>query len=260
MVNITRALVNELKNRTWVGMMKCKKALVDANGDMEKAIEELRKQGLAKARSKADRETSEGALVIETTENKTYVVGISCETDFLANSPRYTDMLNEALWLLKEQKTKEDIKTMIDANYSLEMGENLQITNLDTVEGESFGVYIHSNKKVASVVVGRAWVDEDKLRQVAMHVTALNPEFLSPNDIDAETLAKEKDIQLESMKNDPKMAGKPDNILEMIIEWKMDKFKSEISLLEQEFIINPDQKVKDFIGEDNVVAFYRYVI
>lgn len=258
-MEITASMVKELRDRTGIGMMECKKALTEANGDIELAIENLRKRGLAKAASKADREASEGAIKIVMEGNDAYVVSVSCETDFLANSPRFEDLLNDVVAELKAGKTADDAKAMIDERYSLEMGENIQVKDFEVVSGDVLGIYTHSNKKLASIVVGNTWADEEKLKQVAMHVVASNPQYLDTKDIPAEVLEKEKTIQLDIMKQDPKMEGKPDQVLLQIIEGKMGKFAGEISLLEQPFVINPDQKVKDFIW-DTLVSFKRYSI
>ena len=260
-MEITASLVKELRERTWIGMMECKKALTATNGDIELAIEELRKKGLAKAASKADREAFEGAIKVVVEGDKAYIVSVSCETDFLANSDRFKDMLSSVVAELKAGKTAEDAKAMIDRDYSLEMGENLQVRDFKVVTGTKIGAYVHSNNKLAAIVVSwDASSDEEKLKQVAMHVTAANPEFLRASDISEEVVEKEKAIQLEAMKNDPKTAGKPDEVLLKIIEGKMGKFKSEISLLEQNFVINPDIKVKDFVWENSLTAFYRISI
>jgi len=259
-MEITASLVKELRERTGIWMMECKKALSATNGDIELAIEELRKKGLAKAAAKADREASEGAIKIVTEGNKAYVVSVSCETDFLANSDRYKDMLNSVVELLKSGKTAEDAKAMIDSDYALEMWENLQVKDFVVYEWVNVWAYVHSNNKVAALVLSKVACDDEKLKQVAMHITAANPEFLAASDISSEVIEKEKSIQLEMMKNDPKMAGKPDEVLLKIIEGKMSKFASEVSLLEQAFVINPDQKVKDFIWNDSIKAFYRFTI
>lgn len=259
-MEITASLVKELRERTGIGMMECKKALTAANWDIEVAIEELRKKGLAKAASKADREALEWAIKVVIEWNKAYVVSVSCETDFLANSDRYKTMLSDVVEVLKSGKTAEDAKAMIDNNYSLEMGENLQVRDFQVIEGASVGAYVHSNNKLAAVVVAKVETSEEKLKQVAMHITAANPDFLAASDISPEVIEKEKAIQLEIMKNDPKMAGKPENVLLNIIEGKMAKFASEVSLLEQAFVINPDQKVKDFIWADSLSGFYRFSI
>lgn len=259
-MEITASLIKELRERTWIGLMECKKALIATNWDIELAIEELRKKWLAKAALKADRDTSEWAIKIVIKWDKAYIVSVKCETDFLANSDRYQDMLNDVLSFLESGKTIEDAKNMIDNNYSLEMWENLQIKDFMVVSWKSIWAYVHSNNKLAAVVVSNKEVPEEKLKQVAMHVTAANPEFLRASDISDDVIEKEKSIQLEIMKNDPKMAGKSDEVLLKIIEGKMSKFASEVALLEQVFVVNPDQKVKDFIWEDTISAFYRFSI
>ncbi len=259
---ITAAQIKELREITGIGMMECKKALTETDGDMEKAIEELRKKGLAKAAKKSDRDTFEGGIKILTEGNKAYVVSVSCETDFLANSDKFKAMLEKVAEFLKENgaDSKEAAQEFINSNYALEMGENLQISNYKIVEGDVVAEYVHSNGKLAALVVAKDGTDQEKVRQVAMHVTASNPEYLSPEEISDEALEKEKSIQLEMMKNDPKMEGKPEDVLLKIIEGKMGKFKSEISLTEQPFVIDPNTKVKDFIWEGNLQAFYRFSI
>lgn len=259
-MEITASLVKELRERTWIWMMECKKALVATSWDMELAIEELRKKWLSKASAKADRETFEWAIKIVTENGNAYVVSVSCETDFLANSDRYKDMLNSVVDCLRKDESIEEAQEMVNKEYSLEMWENLQVRDYKKYEWASVWAYVHSNNKLASLVVAKVTADEDKLKQVAMHITATNPDFLSANDISQDVVDKEKSIQLEIMKNDPKMAGKPDEVLLKIIDGKMNKFKEDISLLEQAFVINPSQKVKDFIGENTLSAFYRFTI
>jgi len=259
---ITAAQVKELRERTGIGMMECKKALTETDGDMEKAIEELRKKGLSKAAKKADRETLEWGIKVITEGGKAYVLSISCETDFLAISDKFKAMLQDICEYLQANgaESKEAAQELINSNYALELGENLQIQDYKVVEWWVAASYVHSNGKLAAVVIAKAWTDMEKAKQVAMHITAANPEYLSPDDISEEVIEKEKSIQLEIMKNDPKMGNKSDDILLKIIGGKMGKFKSEISLLEQAFVINPDQKVKAFIWEDSIESFYRFSI
>lgn len=261
-MTITAAMVKELRERTGIGMMECKKALTETNGDMDKAIEELRKKGLAKAAKKADREALEGGIKILSEGSKSYVLSVSCETDFLAKSDKFKAMLDVLVNFLKEngEDSKADAQEKINGDYALEMGENLQIKDYVVVEGGTTGSYVHSNGKVAALVVAEGSADEEKLKQVAMHATAANPEYLSPDDISDEIVEKEKALQLEIMKNDPKMAEKPEQVLVKIIEGKMGKFKSEISLLEQAFVIDPNMKVKAFLGDTTLSSFTRYVI
>jgi len=259
---ITAAQVKELREITWIGMMECKKALTETGGDMEKAIEELRKKGLAKAAKKAARETLEGGIHIHTDGGTAHVVSISCETDFLANSDKFKAMLHDITDYLKDNgdDSKDAAQEKINKEYALELGENLQLKNYQTYSWGMTTSYVHSNGKLAALIVAKAGTDEEKVKQVAMHVTAANPEYLSPNDISDEVVEKEKSIQLDIMKNDPNMGNKSDDVLLKIIEWKMWKFKWEISLLEQAFVIDPNTKVKAFIGEDTIEAFYRFSV
>ena len=260
-MTITLDMIKELRERTGIGMMEVKKALTETNGDMELAIAELRKKGLAKAAKKADREALEGGIKILTDGGKAYVLSVSCETDFLANSDKFKAMMDVLVNFLKDNgaDSKEAAQEKINGDYALEMGENLQIKDYAVVEGGATGSYVHSNGKVAALVVAESG-DEEQLKQVAMHVTAANPEYLSPDDISDEIVEKEKALQLEIMKNDPKMAEKPEQVLVKIIEGKMGKFKSEISLLEQAFVIDPNMKVKDFLGDIKLSSFTRYSI
>lgn len=137
-MTVTAAMIKELRERTGIGMMECKKALEEANGDMEAAIEALRKKGLAKAAKKADREAFEGGIELEIDDGKAYIVSIACETDFLANSEKFKAMLKQMLQFLKEHgaDSKAEAQSYIEANYSLEMGENLQVKDYAIVEGK----------------------------------------------------------------------------------------------------------------------------
>lgn len=259
-MTITASQVKELREITWVGMMECKEALVTTNWDMEKAIEELRKKGLAKAAKKADRETSEWFIKIECEWNKCYVLSLTCETDFLAKSEWFQKLVAKLMQMLKDGKSFEEMD-QVKQESVLELGENMTIKAAQVVEWSKIESYVHSNGKLAAVVVSKkSDTDTEKLKQVAMHITATNPEFLATSDISVEAVEKEKAIQMEIMKNDPKMTGKPDQVLENILVWKMNKFKDDISLLEQAFVINPDLKVKQFIGEDTLEKFFRYSI
>lgn len=259
-MTITAAQVKELREMTGVWMMECKEALVKTDWDMEKAMEELRIKGLSKAAKKADRETSEGCIKIEIDWNKCFVLSLTCETDFLAKSDGFQKLASRLMDMLKSWKSIEEID-QIKQESVLELGENMIIKVAKVIEWSKIESYVHSNGKLASVVVSKkSDTDSEKLRQVAMHVSATNPEFLATSDISAKSVEKEKSIQMEIMKNDPKMAGKPDGVLENILVWKLNKFKEDITLLEQAFVINPDLKVKQFIWEDTLEAFYRFSI
>lgn len=261
---ITAQQVKELRDITGVGMADCKNALVESEGNIELAIEILRKKWISKAAKRADNETNEGKIKIVTENSNTYVVAVSCETDFVARNDTFDEMLNKFIELRKASNNDEEAIFIADelksTEYQLKMWENMKIYALTKIEWEVIESYVHSNNKIAAVVVAKAWTDPEKLKQVAMHVTATNPDVLSPTEISESVIAKEKEIQLELMKNDPKNTWKPTEILEKIIDGKMNKFKEENALLTQQFVINPDIKVKDFIGEDSIVSFKRFAI
>jgi elongation factor Ts len=261
---VTPQMIKELRERTGVGMSDCKNALVEANGDLDMAIDSLRKKGLAKAAKRAGNETSEWKIKIVTEGNIAYVAVVSCETDFVARNETFEAMLTHFIDIRKASSTDEEAITKAEelkaSEYTLKVGENMQIRTLTKIEGDVIASYVHSNFKNGAILVAKAGTDANNLKQVAMHVVASNPQVLSPSDISDEIVAKEKDIQLAIMKEDPKNAGKPEEILTKIIEGKMTKFREENALLTQPFVVNPDQKVGDFIGKDSIVSFYRYAI
>ncbi|GAB0174585.1 MAG: translation elongation factor Ts [Candidatus Altimarinota bacterium] len=261
---VTPQMIKELRERTGVGMSDCKNALVDANGDMEAAIDLLRKKGLAKAAKRAGNETNEGKIKIVVEGSKAYVAVVTCETDFVARNETFEAMLSHFIDIRKSAASDEEAITKAEelkaSEYTLKVGENMVIKVLTEISGEVITSYVHSNWKNASVVVAKSGTDVDKLKQVAMHIVAAAPQVVSPTDISDDVVAKEREIQLEIMKQDPKNAGKPDEILSKIIEGKMTKFREENALLTQPFVVNPDQKVGEFIGAGNVVSFVRYSI
>ncbi len=257
-------MIKELRERTGVGMSDCKNALVESNGDLEGAIDLLRKKGLAKAAKRAGNETSEGKIKIVTEGNTLYVAVVSCETDFVARNDVFDAMLGHFIDIRKSSSTDEEAIAKAEelkaSEYTLKVGENMQIRTLTKISGDTLASYVHSNAKNAAVVVAVAGTNPDNLKQVAMHVVASNPQVISPTDISEDIVSKEKEIQLAIMKEDPKNASKPDDILAKIIDGKMTKFREENALLTQPFVVNPDVKVGDFIGKTAITAFFRYSI
>lgn len=261
---VTAQLVKELRERTGVGMGDCKNALVETNGDIELAIEVLRKKGMAKAAKRSGNETSEGRIKIVTEGNTVYVVSVSCETDFVARNDTFEGMLDAFIEIRKNSADDasaiaqaEDLKA---SEYTLKVGENMKILALTKITGDVVASYVHSNFKNGAVVVANAGTDVEALKMVAMHVVASQPQVVSPSDVAEDFVAKEREIALAQMAEDPKNAGKPADILEKIIEGKMTKLREENALLTQPFVVNPDQKVKDFIGADAIVSFEKYSI
>jgi elongation factor Ts len=193
-----------------------------------------------------------------------YVAVVTCETDFVARNETFDAMLSHFIDIRKASASDEEAIAKAEelkaSEYTLKVGENMVIKALTEITGDVIASYVHSNWKNASIVVAKSGTEADKLKQVAMHVVASNPQVVSPTDISDDIVAKEREIQLEIMKQDPKNAGKPDEILAKIIEGKMTKFREENALLTQPFVVNPDQKVGEFIGSGNVVSFVRYSI
>ena len=261
---VTAQLVKELRERTGVGMGDCKNALVETDGDIEAAIDLLRKKGMAKAAKRAGNETSEGKIKIVIEGTDAYVVVVSCETDFVSRNDTFEEMLTKFIELRKAAASDADALAIAEelkaSEYTMKMGENLQIRTLTKISGDVLASYVHSNFKNGAIVVAKAGTDADSLKQVAMHVVAASPVVVSPADIAEEVVAKEKEIQLAMMQEDPKNAGKPADILLKIIEGKMTKFREENALITQQFVVNPDQKVKDFIGADAIVSFEKFTI
>lgn len=259
---ITAAQIKELRSITQAPMMECKKALTTTDWDIDKAVQELRKAWITKAAKRAGNETNEWKILIRTEWNKTFILSVACETDFVAINENFATMLNEMMDVFVSNWDIEESMPLLETiknDNSLKMGENLVVT-IDIVEWEPAWSYVHSNGKVASVVIWTPGTDISKLNKVAMHAAAMTPSFLNPSDVTEEEVTKEKNLQLEMMKNDPKMAEKPEQVLLKIIEGKMNKFKNEQSLTSQSFVISPDLTVWQFIGKDSLVSFKTFNI
>ncbi len=263
MTAITLELIKELRDATGVSITECKKALEETGGNIDAAIDELRKKGIAKAGKRADNATHEGRIQIKQEGGKTYVASLTCETDFVARTDNFANFIGELMDVLIKTGNVEEAKTAFTSRMSdiiQQTGENVVFGPLDVVEGDVIGAYVHSNSKVAAVVTAQAGTDEEKVRQVAMHVTATNPGALRVSDFPADVVSHEREVQLETMKQDPKNAGKPESILSNIIEGKMKKFVEEGTLLTQPFVVNPDQTIEQYVGGDVLTSFKRYSI
>jgi elongation factor Ts len=260
---VTAQLIKELRERTGVGMSDCKNALVETNGDMDAAIDVLRKKGLAKAAKRAGNETGEGKIKIVIEGTDAYVAVIGCETDFVSRNEVFEEMITKFIEIRKTSNSDETALAIAEelkaSEYTLKVGENIVIRMLTKISGPILASYVHTNFKNASLIIAKAGSDIEALKMVAMHIVATQPQVLAPTDISEDTVAKEKEIQLAIMQEDPKNATKPADILLKIIDGKMTKFREENALLTQQFVVNPDQKVKDFIG-DAIESFYKFSI
>jgi len=243
-----------LRDQTGVGMMACLKALEESGGDMEKAVDILRKKGEAKASDKADRKTGEGRVAI----SGRAIVKLLCETDFVARNEKFVTFVEE----LAKKTEKGGAKAAqvhfdsVKASKVQEIGENLVFEGAEVVEGGSvIGSYVHSNGKLGAIVVLDGGT-ETQARDVAMHAVAMNPMVANPSDVPEKLIAKEKEIYLEQLKNE----GKPAQILEKIVAGKVQKFCAERALTSQQFVKDPTQTVAQYLGAAKLVKFVRYAV
>ncbi len=240
---ISAALVKELRERTGLGMMECKRALTEAGGDIDVAVEELRKSGQAKAAKKAGRTAAEGIVVAKADNGSALLLEVNSETDFVARDAGFIAFANDvaakaaAENLLEIAALKEAVETDRQALVQ-KIGENVDVRRVSKLEGEVLGFYVHGNNRIA-VLVALQGGNEELAKDIAMHIAAVNPQVINPADMPAEVVEKEKEI----IKAQPDMAGKPENIVEKMIEGRIKKFLAENSLTEQAFVKNPELTV-----------------
>ncbi|MCL1036363.1 translation elongation factor Ts [Shewanella submarina] len=243
---ITAALVKELRDRTGAGMMDCKKALTETNGDIELAIENMRKSGAAKAAKKAGNIAAEGTILIKEGEGFAALIEVNCQTDFVAKDSNFLAFANEVLAVAAASKvTIDDLKAQFEeARVALvaKIGENINVRRVEYIDGSNLATYRHGDR-IGVVVTGEA--DEETLKHLAMHVAASKPEFVTPDDVPAEVVAKEREVQVEIAMNE----GKPKEIAEKMVEGRMKKFTGEVSLTGQPFIMEPKKTVGEFLKE-----------
>ncbi|MEZ8823438.1 translation elongation factor Ts [Vibrio sp. 10N.261.55.A7] len=246
MATVTAALVKELRERTAAGMMECKKALVAAEGDIELAIENMRKSGAAKAAKKAGNVAAEGAIIIKEEGGVAALLEVNCQTDFVAKDAGFLAFAEEvAVAALAERLDIAALQAKFEeARIALvtKIGENISIRRVEYVEGVALASYRHG-EKIGVVVAGEG--EAETLKHVAMHVAASKPDYLNPTDVPADVVEKEKAVQVEIAMNE----GKPAEIAEKMVVGRMKKFTGEISLTGQAFIMEPKKTVGDMLKE-----------
>ncbi|WP_260261168.1 translation elongation factor Ts [Vibrio intestinalis] len=253
---VTAALVKELRERTGAGMMECKKALVETNGDVELAIENMRKSGAAKAAKKAGNVAAEGAIIIKEENGVAVLLEVNCQTDFVAKDGNFTAFAEEvAADALATKATAEELQAKFEeARVTLvaKIGENINIRRVQYVEGTAIASYRHG-EKIGVVVAGEG--DAETLKHVAMHVAASRPEYVNPEDVPADVVEKEKAVQVEIAMNE----GKPAEIAEKMVVGRMKKFTGEVSLTGQPFVMEPKKSVGEILKERgaSVATFVR---
>lgn len=256
MATVTAALVKELRERTAAGMMECKKALVAAEGDIELAIENMRKSGAAKAAKKAGNVAAEGTIIIKEEAGVAALLEVNCQTDFVAKDAGFLAFANEvAEAALAERLDITALQAKFeDARIALvtKIGENISIRRVELVEGVALASYRHG-EKIGVVVAGEG--EAETLKHIAMHVAASKPEYVNPSDVPADVVEKEKAVQVEIAMNE----GKPQEIAEKMVIGRMKKFTGEVSLTGQAFIMEPKKTVADILKEKgaSVTTFGR---
>ncbi|NUY56786.1 translation elongation factor Ts [Salinivibrio sp. MA427] len=259
MATVTAALVKELRERTGAGMMECKKALVEANADIEVAIENMRKSGAAKAAKKAGRVAAEGVILVKENDGKAAIVEINCETDFVAKDANFAAFANQvAETALAEGLAIDALKEKFEqqrAELVAKIGENMDIRRVSFIEGEKVGSYRHGDR-IGVVVAAKA--DEETIKHVAMHIAASKPDYVNPEDVPADVVEKEKKIQVDIAME----SGKPADIAEKMVVGRMKKFTGEISLTGQAFVMDPAQTVGQMLKEKGaeVTNFIRFEV
>lgn len=272
MSKISASMVKELRERTGVGMMDAKRALVDVDGDMDKAIDLLREKGMAKAGKKNDRIAAEGLANVYVAGNTAAIVEVNSETDFVAKNEMFQDLVQNIAKLVAENKpaTMEEalaIKTdkgTIDSDIveaTQVIGERINFRRFDVIEKDdnaAFGGYLHMGGRIAVIAELEGTTDEGAAKDVAMHVAAINPRYVSKDQVSQDELDHEKKVLTEQALNE----GKPENIVEKMVIGRMNKFLAEICLVDQPFVKDPDMTVEKFVASKGgkVKGFVRFEV
>jgi len=272
---VTAEAVKILRERTGAGMMECKKALVEANGDLDAAAEAMRKSGLAKADKKASRVAAEGVIVLERSADgkRAAIVEVNCETDFVARGDDFQNFA-KAVAKVALDKRIADVAGLgeqaIPGGQSIEetrraliakIGENISVRRLQILEAPAVvGSYLHGTRIGALVAMKSG--DEAVAKDIAMHVAAINPARVTTAEVPADEVAKEKAVYVDQAAQDPKNAGKPRELLEKIVEGKVRKWLNEITLLGQPFVKDDKQTVEQYLKKagGEVLSMVRYEV
>ena len=267
---ITAALVKELREKTGAGMMDCKKALTECEGNIEAAVDWLREKGIAKAAKKQSRIAAEGLCEVAIEGNAAYLFELNSETDFVAKNEKFITLLQEigALCVKNNAESTEAVLANggeeLIVNATATIGEKISFRRVQRItknDNQSFGFYKHMGGKIATVCVVEG-DDTELARDLSMHVTATKPLYVSKKDVPADYIEKETHIQMELCKNDEKLAGKPEAALVKIVEGKVNKGLKEVCLLDQAFVKDPGMTVEQFLASKKsaIVSFTRFEV
>ena len=270
---VTAQMVKELREKTGAGMMDCKKALTETDGDMEKAIDFLREKGIAKAANKADRIAAEGLTSILVDGNEAVILEVNSETDFVAKNEAFQALVKEiAEHLLKNKpatveeaaaQTMENGATVADhINASIaKIGEKLSLRRFAVVsktDNDAFGAYLHMGGRISVLTVLEGTTDADAAKDISMHIAALKPKYVSRDQVSQEEVERERQVLTQQALNE----GKPENIVAKMVEGRLGKYFEDVCVLDQTFVKNPDQKVRQFVESKGATLreFVRYEV
>lgn len=271
---ITASQVKELREKTGAGMMDCKKALTECDGDMAKAVDWLREKGISKAAKKEGRIAAEGLTRVATKGNTGILFEVNSETDFVAKNEQFLHLLDVIQNAVLDTKaadvdavlatsTPEGTIADMITNATATIGEKITFRRVSVVEkadDEFFGSYMHMGGKISALAVLKGETNETVAKNIAMQVASMAPTYVSQSEIPSDVVEHERELQLQMMKADPKMAGKPENVLQGILKGKVDKHFKDQCLLDQEFFLDPKMKVSNFLKDNKVelVSFVRF--
>lgn len=273
MATISAKLVKELRKKTGAGMMDCKKALTETDGDIDKAIDYLREKGIAKAAKKADRIAAEGLVHVETKGNDAVIVEINSETDFVARNEGFQELVKEIANKILDTKAETVealMETTLPNGKSVDerikeaistIGEKLSVRRFairTKTDNDAFGAYLHMGGRIGVLTVVEGSTDEEAARDVAMHIAAINPKYVSSEQVSEEEINHEREVLKQQALNE----GKPENIVEKMVEGRLRKYLQEICAVDQDFVKNPDVTVEAFLKTKGgkLVDFVRYEV
>ena len=258
--------VKTLRERTGAGISDCSKALKENDGDMEKAIDYLREKGIATAAKKSGRIASEGICYAEVKGNTAVLLEVNCESDFVSKGDLFKAFAKEVAEYIfnNDVKDVEEVKTAMEAKTTeaiQKIGENIKIRRFDKyVSDNAVDSYIHMGGKIGVLVECATGVSKETLHDVALQIAAAKPLYVKEDEVPADVLEKEKEILLMQIKNDPKLAAKPQQVIEKMVEGKIKKYYEENCLNDQAFVKDPSLKIKDLLAKENsyVIKFTRF--
>ncbi|HCV1544677.1 TPA: elongation factor Ts [Staphylococcus aureus] len=273
MATISAKLVKELREKTGAGMMDCKKALTETDGDIDKAIDYLREKGIAKAAKKADRIAAEGLVHVETKGNDAVIVEINSETDFVARNEGFQELVKEIANQVLDTKAETVealMETTLPNGKSVDerikeaistISEKLSVRRFairTKTDNDAFGAYLHMGGRIGVLTVVEGSTDEEAARDVAMHIAAINPKYVSSEQVSEEEINHEREVLKQQALNE----GKPENIVEKMVEGRLRKYLQEICAVDQDFVKNPDVTVEAFLKTKGgkLLDFVRYEV